>query len=167
MRFFLLAFLFSAFVKAATIDTLSGNFIQTLLSPEADTVTYKGYLYIDSNERALWVYETPSEKKIFISNEFVTVVEPPLEQAIITKLDSTYKISSLLKETLENGETSITHSGVLYTVSFKDSKPTTISYADEMENQVTILLENVIINEQIDNNLFIPQIPSHYDTIRH
>lgn len=62
MRIFWLLVL-ALWLNAATFETLSSRFVQTVVSPEGTTLTYTGSVHANAKDQALWIYETPVEKK--------------------------------------------------------------------------------------------------------
>ncbi|MBE0494796.1 MAG: outer-membrane lipoprotein carrier protein LolA [Campylobacterales bacterium] len=165
MRIFWLLFLGLA-LHGAPFETLSSTFKQTVTSPEGTTITYHGTLHANAHNQALWSYTRPIEKQIYFDDTSVLIVEPDLEQAISTSLQSTHNLALFLQEAGAQEKRIIEHEGVVYTVTFKDALPHTVTYTDALENKVVIALFDVVLNQPLPLDIFLPSVPAHYDRIR-
>ena len=166
MRIFWFISIFLVSAYASPIESFLASFTQTITSEQNDSVKYEGIVYFQK-DRALWHYKKPSEKLIFIHPETVTVIEPPLEQAIISTHNEMQKMQSLLENWLTSGTKEINHDGIIYRVSFKDNLPEKIDYLDTLENRVSVQLNDVKTNESIPTEHFIPKIPEEYDILNY
>ena len=166
MQIFWIISLLAAFIYAKPVESFTSSFTQTITSEQNDSVVYEGAVYFKA-DRALWHYKIPNEKLIYIHPETVTVVEPELEQAIISSHNEIRRMQSLLDDWLEDGEKVIQYDGIKYLVIFKDGLPQSINYLDTLENRVSIKLSNIQIGKSIDTQLFIPQIPQEFDIINY
>ena len=83
-----------AFASGIEFNTLSANFSQTVQSDDAK-ISYGGD-FSATKEHAVWHYKTPAIKNIFFSFTKVVVIEPELEQAIITNIKETPNLTAFL-----------------------------------------------------------------------
>jgi outer membrane lipoprotein carrier protein len=166
MRIFFAAIFLITFINANSLENFQAFFIQTVTSQEGDAVNYEGEVFFSKN-RALWHYKSPNEKLIYINQESVTIIEPLLEQAVISEHNEMDKIQSLLQEWIESGQKNIEYDGITYQVVFKNKLPVSIEYKDALENKVTIKLSNIQTDNPIKHSIFIPNIPQEYDIVRY
>jgi outer membrane lipoprotein carrier protein len=166
MRIFLFFAIIAIFAYANPIKSFNASFVQTITSEQNDSVNYEGEVYFNE-DKALWHYKTPSEKLIYIHPHTVTVIEPPLEQAIISSHNEMSRMRSLLENWLENGEKEIEYDGIIYHITFKDGLPLRIDYLDTLENKVAIKLANIQTKKPIDKEYFNPQIPQEFDILNY
>ncbi|MFV0482466.1 MAG: outer membrane lipoprotein chaperone LolA, partial [Campylobacteraceae bacterium] len=108
----------------------------------------------------------------YFEDSNVVVIEPDLEQAIITSVEKIPDISLVLNNALNSNQekdkdVKIKIFEIEYTITFKDDKPTVISYLDEIENRVVINLQNTNLNMFIDKTVFEVKIPINYDLIQY
>ncbi len=167
--------LFSTFLLTCSIlmagifdfNTMSSEFKQTITNEENSKIIYKGNFYATSKAKALWVYKNPIHKKIYFSQNQVIIVEPELEQAIITNLQNTPNITEILKsaKNVDNNTYKTTYDDTKYIIHVKNGKIQRISYNDKLENKVTIELFNQTINTFLDDSLFKAVIPNDFDII--
>lgn len=146
--------------------TIQSEFIQVVKSNEA-VANYAGKFYASSNNKALWIYEIPSKKMIYFSDNRIMVIEDDLEQVIISKLDNSINLAKILssaKKISANLYKTI-HDEIEYLITTKDNMPYTIDYKDKFENKVRITLKNPIKDSLIPDDIFTPKIPSGYDII--
>ena len=163
-------FLFtSSIIFAGVFDfnTISSDFKQTITNEENSKIIYKGSLYATTQEKALWIYKSPVEKKIFFNKSRVVIVEPELEQAIITNLKNVPNLTELLKKSIrkENKTYETAFNGTNYIIYTKNNQITKIEYKDKLGNSVEIELLNQTINSVLDDSLFIADIPFDFDII--
>ncbi|MDA3049286.1 LolA-like outer membrane lipoprotein chaperone [Campylobacter sp. JMF_02 ED1] len=146
-------------------DTLSANFTQSVQSEDAK-INYTGD-FSATKEHAVWHYISPTKKNIFFSFTKVTVIEPDLEQAIITNIKETPNLVAILSGAKQNksGAYEAELDGVKYFITTQNDAPSQISYTDKLDNKVVINLQSVRKNEKIDEKIFAPNIPNHYDII--
>ncbi|MBN2964195.1 outer-membrane lipoprotein carrier protein LolA [Sulfurospirillum sp. T05] len=153
-------------LHASAFETLSSTFKQTLSSPEGTTIVYHGTLHANAHNQALWSYTQPIEKQIYFNDTAVLIVEPELEQAISTSLETTQNLALFLQEASGKKTHTVEHEGVVYTITFQDNLPYTVTYQDVLENNVVIEFSNVELNEPLPLDIFLPHVPSHFDKIR-
>lgn len=150
------------------IKTFEASFTQTITNPSGNIVIYTGLIHIQEPNQIKWQYKNPIEKLVYINNNSVTIIEPELEQAIITRLDKEINIFNLLQNAkLVSNNTYISHfNNVDYSLKLKDKKLSQISYKDEIENDVIISFKNVQQNHVIDKQIFKFFIPFEFDIIK-
>ncbi len=158
----------SASADIRNLDSFYGNFEQTIVSSSENKIEYKGKVFIKSSGKILWKYETPIIKNVYIDNSMAIVDEPELEQAIFTKLEDEINIIKLLKDAkkVDNENYISTIDGVKYSIKIKNDKIEKITYKDNLDNLVTINFSNVVINQEINDEIFKFIVPSNYDVIR-
>ena len=154
-----------AFASEIEFDTLSANFSQTVQSDDAK-ISYGGD-FSATKEHAVWHYKTPTIKNIFFSFTKVVVIEPELEQAIITNIKETPNLTAILANAKPNkkGVYEASFDDVKYLIELKGDLPSKISYTDKMDNKVVINLSNVRKNAPVNEAIFKPVIPKNYDII--
>ena len=154
-----------AFASGIEFNTLSANFSQTVQSDDAK-ISYGGD-FSATKENAVWHYKTPTIKNIFFSFTKVVVIEPELEQAIITNIKETPNLTAILANAKpnKNGVYEASFDDVKYLIELKEGLPSKISYTDKMDNKVVINLSNVRKNTPINEAIFKPAIPKNYDII--
>lgn len=150
------------------IKTFEAEFTQTIQNPSGTKVHYDGVLHIKEPNTIRWQYKKPIEKFVYIKKYTITIIEPELEQAIITKLDKEINILALLK-TAKKISTNIYLSkfnNVDYTIELTNNLLKRISYKDELENNVIIDFKKVQQNHLIEDKIFKFRIPYDYDVIK-
>ncbi len=154
-----------AFAGGIEFNTLSENFSQTVQSDDAK-ISYGGD-FSATKEHAVWHYKTPAIKNIFFSFTKVVVIEPELEQAIITNIKETPNLTAILANAKpnKNGVYEASFDDVKYLIELKGDLPSKISYTDKMDNKVVINLSNVRKNAPVNEAIFKPAIPKNYDII--
>ena len=145
--------------------TLNADFTQTVKSQDSK-ITYSGN-FVATNKNAFWHYETPNLKDIYFSLEKVVVIEPDLEQAIITSVKEVPNITNILQNAKQdkNGNFLAEFDDIKYSIKIENDKISKINYTDKMDNEVELKFTNLKKNEEIENSLFIPQIPNNFDII--
>ena len=153
------------FAGGIEFNTLSANFSQTVQSDDAK-ISYGGD-FSATKEHAVWHYKTPTIKNIFFSFTKVVVIEPELEQAIITNIKETPNLTAILANAKpnKNGVYEASFDDVKYLIELKGDLPSKISYTDKMDNKVVINLSNVRKNAPVNEAIFKPAIPKNYDMI--
>ncbi len=169
MKLFTTFFITCSIVLAGVFDfeTISSEFKQTITNEENSKIIYKGNFYATSKAKALWIYKSPIDKKIYFSQKRVVIIEPELEQVIITNLQNTPNLTEILKSAKKTNANmyETTYDGVQYVIHVKNNNINTISYSDKLENSVKIELFNQSINTFLDDTLFTPTIPKNFDII--
>jgi outer membrane lipoprotein carrier protein len=151
-----------------SIDTYKADFSQTITNPSGKEIFYKGQLFIKKPLNILWKYQDPIEKDVYLIDQKVTIIEPDLEQAIVSKLDKQINILKVLQDGKKidtNKYKAILHNKP-YVYEVNDNKLTSITYKDDVDNHVMITFSNIVQNEALDEQRFNFNIPSYFDIIR-
>lgn len=169
MRKFILVFILSLNLFGANelkFKSLIGEFTQTITSQD-QKIIYTGSLAIDSDFGAFWQYNTPMQKLIYFSNNQVIIIEPELEQAIITNLKSSPDITKILKNAkkLSDDKFQAVYEDVVYDITTQNSLPKLIAYEDKLGNKAIIEFTQISKDKIISKDILTPQIPSNYDII--
>jgi outer membrane lipoprotein carrier protein len=169
MKFLLLFFSIFSFLSADPLEfnTIQSSFTQTIRNETNKTIRYTGSFYATKDAKALWIYKTPIEKKIYFNHNQVVIIEPDLEQAIITTLEKNPNIASILKHAkkVKNSLFEATFDETTYQIHTQNNVIKSIDYRDKLENKVSITLTHQTKNAFLDDILFEPSIPSGYDII--
>ncbi|NLY04074.1 MAG: outer membrane lipoprotein chaperone LolA [Campylobacter sp.] len=154
-----------AFANPLEFKTLSSDFTQSVKS-DGSEIKYSGN-FIATNTHALWQYKSPSIKDIYFSFERVVIIEPELEQVILTNLKDVPNLTKVMQSAVKDSEDkySAEFDGVLYHLEFKDTLIETIKYKDKLDNEVVIKFSNVQKDRSVDNQIFLPEIPANFDII--
>lgn len=170
MRFFLAALLASAALLAAPKDLNSFNakFVQTITDDNGKTIRYTGELWAAKPQNALWVYQKPIQKSVYVNAQKVTVIEPAIEQVTLRTLENEIDFLSIVQKAkkVDHDTYAATVKGQTYTVSFKGETLNAISYTDGFDNKVTIQFIDASQNKPIDASRFKALIPADYDIIK-
>jgi outer membrane lipoprotein carrier protein len=152
---------------AFDFETISSEFKQTITNEENSKIVYTGSFYASTKAKALWIYKSPIDKKIYFSKNQVVIVEPELEQVIITNLQNTPNLTEILKsaKSVDDNTFETTYDDTKYVIDVKNEKIERISYSDKLENKVTIELFNQSINTFLDDSLFKATIPDGFDVV--
>ncbi|MBT0883582.1 outer-membrane lipoprotein carrier protein LolA, partial [Campylobacter sp. 2018MI13] len=122
------------------------------------------------NEKSLWQYLNPDEKKVYITKNEVVIIDDDLEQVIISKeqidLANILKNVSLYEKKEDFVIYKAKYDNIIYYVKVLNNLLTNISYKDELDNQVSIDFINSKINLKINDDIFKYSIPKNYDVIR-
>ncbi|WP_185900182.1 LolA-like outer membrane lipoprotein chaperone [Campylobacter sp. MIT 99-7217] len=163
---FLLFFCVSLWGFEADYKSFSSDFTQ-IVSNKNSKISYKGKLIITQN-KAFWSYEEPTQKQIYIKNQNITIVEPDLEQVILTKLEKVPNLTQIFKNAKQNkqGLYEANYEGVRYIVKLENDEVQSISYQDDLENEVSIILSKQKRNFAVDENIFEAKYPKSYDILR-
>ena len=157
-----------AFADFTTMLTFQADFTQTIQDDHNKTLIYRGDVVATQPAYALWRYNKPVTKSVYVLRNKVVMIEPELEQAIIKTMQSSFDFFTLLKSAkkVSKDHYEAMFENVKYTILTRNDLVTTIQYEDEFENKVTIEFENQKVNKKIDLNIFNPYIPKEFDIIR-
>ncbi|VAY88044.1 Outer membrane lipoprotein carrier protein LolA [hydrothermal vent metagenome] len=139
------------------ITTYQAKFIQKIKNPSGTTILYDGTVYIKQPNKMLWRYKTPIKKDVYMDDLNITINEPELEQVIYTTLTSEINLITFL-----NNPDLIDDK---YSLKFENNRLLSIIYNDDMENNITILFEDIELNKKIPDQLFQFIAPLDYDII--
>lgn len=150
------------------IKTFEANFTQTIQNPSGTEVFYNGLIHIKEPNSVLWEYKKPINKSVYVKKYTITIIEPELEQAVVTKLDKEINFLGLLKKAtkISNNKYLSVFNNISYTLTLQNNLLTNIQYKDELENNINIEFKNVVQNHTIDDKVFKFTIPYEYDVIK-
>ncbi|GAA7044862.1 LolA-like outer membrane lipoprotein chaperone [Helicobacter pylori] len=137
------------------LQSFSANFKQVLKNEKP--LVYYGVLKAKAPSWALWVYEKPLKKEIYMNDKEVVIYEPNLFQATITPLKDKTDFFTILKhlKKQDDGSFKTTINKTTYRLVFKDGKPFSLEFKDEMNNLVTITFSQAEINPTIADEIFV------------
>ncbi len=137
------------------LQSFSTNFKQVLKNEKP--LVYYGVLKAKAPSLALWVYEKPLKKEIYMNDKEVVIYEPNLFQATITPLKDETDFFTILKhlKKQDDGSFKTTINKTTYRLVFKDGKPFSLEFKDEMNNLVTITFSQTEINPTIADEIFV------------
>ena len=147
--------------------TLHSDFTQNITNEENSTITYTGSFYATSKQMAIWIYKTPVKKKVVFIKNKVVIIEPELEQAIITTLKQSPNFATIIKQAkqISKDKYMTRYEDTNYYIYTKNGEVSSIRYSDKLENRVIIKLNNLEKNIILDDALFRLNIPKDYDII--
>lgn len=150
------------------IKSYQASFTQSIVNSSNKEIRYNGTIYIKQPSSVLWKYNDPIIKNVYIISNRVIVVEPDLEQAIISRLKEEINIFDLLKNPtkISKNKYEATIYDKKYILTIINNKLTQINYSDEIDNKVTIYFKNIKQNHEISDDTFKFKIPNSYDIIR-
>ena len=156
------------FAKIDHFKTIQSDFIQKVTNDQNKTIVYEGTFYATDDKKALWIYEKPVSKKIYFNDTRVLIIEPELEQVIMSTLENTPNLTQLLQEAKEvSANKYVTkYQEITYTIFAHKGGIDKIVYHDKLDNAVEILFSNQSTNLFIDDELFRAEIPRGYDVVR-
>jgi outer membrane lipoprotein carrier protein len=170
VRFLHLIFLLclSLYASPKEITSFNSRFTQTIIDDNGKKIVYSGELWATKPQNALWLYQKPIHKSVYINAQKVTVIEPAIEQVTLRTLDSEIDFLQIVQKAkrLDDEHYSASVKGQNYTIIFKNELLTSISYADGFDNKVTIFFSNPLQNKPIESSRFKPVIPNDFDVIK-
>ncbi len=149
------------------IKTFSASFTQHIIDNKKITIKYAGFIQAKVPNMVKWSYISPIKKEIFVKDNQVTIVEPEIEQVIISKINSTFAFFQILKNAkkITSNHYISTYNQMKINLFFKNKKLKTISYFDQLQNKVIINFTHQLVNKPIKNIIFNATIPSDYDIV--
>ena len=169
MKHFLLIAIFIINLEAGILDfkSLQSDFVQTITNDENSTITYTGTFYATAASQALWIYQSPIKKSVYFDGNHVAIVEPELEQVIMTTLRRSPNLTQIIADAKKiNHDTyKATYENTDYFIDIKTGTIQDIRYKDKLDNHVIIHLKNLQKNIILDRALFHIKIPTGYDVI--
>ncbi|MDD2950243.1 MAG: LolA-like outer membrane lipoprotein chaperone [Sulfuricurvum sp.] len=170
MRFLPLFFLLTLtlFASPKELNSFNSKFIQTIVDENGKKIIYHGELWADKPQNALWVYQQPIQKSVYINGQKITVIEPQIEQVTIRSLDDEIDFLQIIQKAkkIDENRYTATVKGQTYSVVFKNNLLTSISYKDGYDNSVTIVFTTPVQNKAIESTRFKPVIPENFDIIK-
>lgn len=170
MRFLPLLFALTLSLCASPkeINSFNGKFIQTIIDDNGKKIIYSGELWASKPQNALWVYQKPIQKSVYINAQKITVIEPQIEQVTLRSLDDEIDFLQIIQKAKQLSEDKYiaTVKGQTYTIAFKSDILNSISYTDGYDNRVSIVFVNPSQNKPIESGKFKPVIPADFDIIK-
>lgn len=169
MRFLLLLSLsLTLFASPQDINSFSSPFEQRIVDEHSKVITYRGELWASKPQNALWSYQKPIQKSVYISGKRLVILEPQLEQATVRSLGDEIDFLEIIKKAkkIDNDHYSATVNGQTYSITFKNDLLSAIQYTDTYDNKVTIQFLKPVQNGSIPPFRFQPSIPAGYDVLK-
>lgn len=170
VRFLPLLFLLSLtlFASPKDLNSFNSKFIQTIIDDSNKKIVYSGELWASKPQNALWVYQKPIQKSVYVNGSKITVIEPQIEQVTMRTLDDEIDFLQIIQKAkkVDEEKYSATVKGQTYAVQFKNALLVSISYKDGYDNRVTIQFTNPVQNKTIEAGRFKPAIPEGFDIIK-
>jgi outer membrane lipoprotein carrier protein len=170
MHIIMLTLLSATFLFAAPkdINSFHSTFTQTIIDEHKKKIIYTGELWASKPQNALWVYQKPIQKSVYISGSRLTLIEPVIEQATIRTLNDEIDFLEIIKKAkpLDASRYSATVNNQTYLIEFSNDMLSSISYTDGYENKVIIKFLNPIANKPIEVSRFKAVIPEGFDVIK-
>lgn len=158
----------SLFAFGESIQSFEADFTQTITDEEKKVLSYKGSMHAKRPDLVLWSYKEPINKKIYVTKTRAVIVEPELEQAIVKKLQGEIDFFGILTsaEEVDDMHYKATYKGITFILKEENGVIQSISYTDQLENNVLISFSKQKQNRPIDEKLFTPKVPKDFDIIR-
>lgn len=170
MRFLPLTLLFTLtlFASPQEINSFSSPFEQRIVDEHGKVITYRGELWAAKPQNALWSYQKPIQKSVYINAKRLVILEPQLEQATIRSLGDEIDFLEIIKKAkkIDNDHYKATVNGQTYSIIFKNDLLNAIQYTDGYDNKVSIQFLKPTQNGAIPSSRFVPTIPAGYDVIK-
>lgn len=170
MRFlpFLFLFALSLIASPKELSSFNSKFVQTIIDDNNKKIIYSGELWASKPQNALWVYQKPIQKSVYVNGPKVTVVEPQIEQVTIRTLDDEIDFLQIIQKAKKVDDEKYTAAvkGQTYTVQFKNNLLASITYKDSYDNRVTIQFTNPVQNKPVEAGRYKPVIPEGFDIIK-
>lgn len=159
--------LFNAHASVLDMDSFEAEFKQTITDEKAKVLTYTGSVVASKPNYALWKYEAPITKEIYINQNRVIVIEPEIEQVIYKRIDTNLDFLQIMKlaKEIEPNKYKAVFQNVVYIISVKESQIGSITYKDSFDNAIAITFSKQKQNHKIAQELFNPKIPADFDII--
>lgn len=157
-----------SFASLDEINSFEADFTQSVRDENNKVLNYSGSIIAAKPQNVMWDYTKPIKKNIYINSQSVTIIEPEIEQVIIKQIESNFNFFNMIKnakKTKENTFVAYYKESVFTITTTKESFIHSISYIDEFENKVVILFNKQKQNEKINEDVFIPNIPTDFDII--
>ncbi|SQH71630.1 outer-membrane lipoprotein carrier protein precursor [Helicobacter mustelae] len=146
--------------------SIEADFVQ-ITHQGSQKLIYTGKLYAKNPSLAKWIYETPLKKTIYLNKKEAIIYEPMLEQATFTHLTKQVDFFAILhKATLgQDGKYHAKVGDAQYVLSFAKNLPHKITFIDELQNKIEIILKNLKVNPTLSDGIFVFTPPNNIDII--
>ena len=150
------------------LETYQADFTQTIIDQDNSKVVYKGTFLALKPLKAVWHYDSPVKKSVYINSRQIVIVEPELEQAIYKESNSAFTLFTILDNaTKVDANTYEKRIGEkTYRLSVKKNKIQTLHYRDDFDNNVTIVFNKQKPNLPLKAKSFHPIISEDFDIIK-
>ncbi len=150
------------------IQTFSADFEQHITDDKNKTLTYRGHVWSKRPDLALWHYQEPIEKMVYIHGQKVVIIEPDLEQAMVRKIDRDIDILTMLEtaEPLGNEKYEAHFESQRFVITESQGIIQKIDYLDPFDNKVVLRFSSQEQNKPIADEKFNVKIPRDYDIIK-
>lgn len=170
MRIFIFTLLSALSLLAAPkdINSFHSTFTQTIIDEHKKKLVYTGELWASKPQNALWTYQKPIQKSVYINGAHLTLIEPAIEQATIRTLNGDIDFLEIIKKAkpIDTSRYSATVNNQTYFIDFSNDTLSSINYTDSYENQVMIKFLNPVTNKPIDASRFKVIIPEGFDVVK-
>jgi len=170
MRIFIFTLLSALSLLAGPKDISSFHsaFTQTIIDEHKKKIIYSGELWASKPQNALWTYQKPIQKSVYITGSRLTLIEPVIEQATIRTLNDEIDFLEIIKKAkpIDASHYKATVNSQTYTIEFSNNSLTSIKYTDGYENQIIIKFLNPVTNQPIEASRFKAVIPQGFDVIK-
>ncbi|WP_457749522.1 LolA-like outer membrane lipoprotein chaperone [Sulfurimonas sp.] len=157
----------SVYANLKNINSFEADFSQNITDDKGVKITYTGHITASKPQLALWQYLKPIEKSVYILSNKIVIIEPELEQVIIKHLRRNFDLFKIIHNAKKIDKN-------IYLAKFKEkdymirtenSQIKSISYKDDLENNIKIIFTNQRENKKIPKEKYIPHIPNEYDIV--
>ncbi|ADN09156.1 LolA-like outer membrane lipoprotein chaperone [Sulfurimonas autotrophica] len=157
----------SAYATLNNINSFEADFLQNITDDKGVKITYSGHITASKPRYALWQYHKPIQKSVYILPNKIIVIEPDLEQVIIKHLNENFDLFKIIHNAkkIDKNKYLAKFKNKEYIIKIEDSKIKSISYKDELDNDIKIMFKNQEENKKISKEKYIPHIPDEYDIV--
>ncbi len=150
------AFALSCFGLSFDYDTFEASFVQTIKNKSGKKIEYSGRLIAKKPSQALWEYQKPIKKSVFVKDETVIVYEPELSQAKYLKKKSQISLESILKNAKPEGgdEYSAKSGDITYKFKVSNNMIERLTYKDSLDNDTEIVFKDRRKNTAVSDKVF-------------
>jgi outer membrane lipoprotein carrier protein len=164
----LVLFISVCFANIIEFKSYQAKFTQSITNASGNTISYNGNIKIKGEDKILWQYQTPTIKNVYIANNTIAIVEPELEQVILSTLNEKLNIIKIInnskKISLNLFENKM--DGITYQIRIIDGLLENIKYKDELDNDIEIVFLDGKKDIKLSNDIFYFNPPEYYDIIR-
>ncbi|MEN4045187.1 LolA-like outer membrane lipoprotein chaperone [Sulfurimonas sp. NWX367] len=157
----------SGYASIKNINSFEADFLQRIVDDKGVKITYTGHVTASKPRYALWQYTKPVQKSVYILQNKIVVIEPELEQVIIKHLNGDFDLFKIIHNAKEiaKGSYLANFQNKEYIIKTENSIIKSISYKDELENDIKIVFKNQEVNKKISQDKYVPDIPDEYDIV--
>ncbi len=157
----------STYANIKNLNSFEADFSQNITDDKGVKITYNGHITASKPQFALWKYLKPIQKSVYILSNKIVVIEPDLEQAIIKHLRGNFDFFKIIHNAkkIDKNKYLAKFKDKEYIIETENSTIKSISYKDELGNNIKIIFKNQIENKKIPKERYIPHIPNEYDVV--